>query len=99
MPALAALIPILMAALRLFVVANIAGFIFRGLAALGLYFVVMEPVGDMISGMLEGRIGGAPQVVIEWVGFLQLDVYIQLILSAYTIVWASNFVMRMRPVA
>ncbi len=97
MPAiLAAFVPFLMAALRLFIVGNIVGLIIRALVGLGLYFFVMEPIGDQISAMLEGRIGGAPQIVIAWLGYLQIDVYVQTILSAYTIVWASNFILRMR---
>ncbi len=97
MPAiLAAFVPFLMAALRLFIVGNIIGLGIRLMTGLGLYFLVMEPIGDQITAMLEGRIGGAPQVVIEWLGYLQVDVYVQTILSAYTIVWASNFILRMR---
>lgn len=97
MPAfLAALIPLFMAAFRLFLVGNLIGLGVRLLAGIGLYFYVMEPLGGLIMDQLQGRIGGAPQVVIEWVGYLQVDVYVQMILSAYTIVWVSNFVLRMR---
>jgi hypothetical protein len=97
MPALlAALVPLLMAALRLFVVANIVGLIIRALVGLGVYFFVMEPLGDQISALMAGRFGGLPPEVAGWVGYLQLDVYVQAILSAYSVVWASNFVLRMR---
>jgi hypothetical protein len=97
MPAiLAAFVPFLMAALRLFVVANIVGVVIRVFVGLGVYFFVMEPLGDQISAMLEGRITGAPQVVVAWLGYLNFDVYIQAILSAQSIVWASNYVLRIR---
>lgn len=97
MPAIfAAFVPFLMAALRLFVVANIVGVVIRVFVGLGLYFFVMEPIGDQITGMLEGRLGGAPEIALAWMGYLQVDVYVQTILSAYTIVWASNYILRIR---
>lgn len=92
----AAFVPFLMAGLRLFIVANIVGLVLRVFVGLGVYFFVMAPIGDQITGMLMGRLGGAPRVAIEWIGYLQVDVYIQTILSAYTVLWASNFVLRMR---
>lgn len=99
MPAiLAAFLTALMHAARLFVVMNVVGFAVRLFSAFGLYFFVMEPITDQISEMLQGRIAGAPAVVIVWLGYLQVDMYVQVILSAYTIVWASNFVLRMRQV-
>lgn len=97
MPAiLAAFVPFLMAALRLFVMANIVGLVIRVFVGLGLYFFVMEPLGDTISDMLANRFGALPPEVAGWVGYLQVDVYVQAILSAYTVVWASNYVLRMR---
>ncbi|MFO0433558.1 MAG: hypothetical protein ACK50G_03670, partial [bacterium] len=86
----------LMAALRLFVMANIVGLVIRVFVGLGLYFFVMEPLGDTISDMLSNRFGALPPEVAGWVGYLQVDVYVQAILSAYTVVWASNYVLRMR---
>lgn len=97
MPAILAMfVPFLMAALRLFIVGNIVGLAIRIFVGLGLYFFVMEPLGDRISDMLQGRLGGAPAVALAWMGYLQVDIYIQAILSAYTIAWASNYVLRMR---
>jgi len=99
MPAiLAAFVPFLMGALRLFIVANLLGFAIRLMVGLGVYFFVMEPLGNTISGYVEGRFGGLPPAAAGWLGYIQLDVYVQAILSAYTVVWASNFVMRMRTV-
>jgi hypothetical protein len=97
MPAiLAAFVPFLMAALRLFVVANAVGVVIRVLVGLGVYFFVMEPLGDQISNLVQGRFTGAPQTVVAWLGFLNFDVYIQAILSAQSIVWASNYILRIR---
>jgi len=94
---LAAFVPFFMAALRLFVLANIVGFVVRIFVGLGVYFLVMEPLGDVISDMLSNRFLGLPPEVAGWVGFMNVDVYVQAILSAYAVVWASNFVLRMRP--
>lgn len=97
MPAiLAAFVPFLMAALRLFIVANVVGVVIRVLVGLGVYFFVMEPIGNAIYDLLQGRLGGAPQGMIDWLGYLNFDVYVQAILSAQTIAWASNYVLRIR---
>lgn len=99
MPAILAMfVPFLLGALRLFIIGNIVGFGIRLLAGFGLYFFVMEPIGDQISQMLQGQFGSAPAIALSWIGYLQVDVYVQAILSAYTILWASNFVLRMRQV-
>lgn len=95
---LAALIPAFLTALRWFVMANIVGFVIRIFTGLGVYFFVMEPIGDLISTMVANEFGTLPDDVAAWLGYLQLDVYVQLILSAYSVVWASNFVLRMRPI-
>jgi hypothetical protein len=87
---------LLQAALRAFVLANIVGFAIRLLAGLGLYFYVMEPLGDQVMDLMANRFGQLPADVAAWIGYLNLDVYVKAILSAYTVVWASNFVLRMR---
>jgi len=92
----APLIPLLVSAGKLFVAANVVGFAVRLLAGLGLYFVVMEPVGDALGNYIRAQFQGLPGVVLDWLGFMRIDVYLQLILSAYAIVMASNFAMRIR---
>jgi len=93
---LAAFLGALLPLLRALLVANVVGLAVRVLAGLGIYFLVMDPIGDLIGQTLSGRIGAGPQVVLDWVGYLQVDVYLQAILSAYSIVWVSNFILRVR---
>lgn len=94
---LAGLIPLLWAALRIFVVANLVGFALRLLVGLGLYFYVFEPTGSYVMDLVEGKVGGMPAIAVSWLGFFNIDRYLSLILTAGTIAFGSNFILRMRP--
>jgi hypothetical protein len=86
--------PWIFAALRIFIIANVVGFAVRIIAAMGFVFYVVDPVINILVGMLSGQFGGLPPVVSGWVGFLNIDRFVSLVLSAYTIVLATNFVLR-----
>lgn len=93
----AALLPLLWSALRIFVVANIVGFFLRLMVGVGLYFYVFEPAGSNIMALIQGKVGGLPASAVAWFGFLNIDRYLSLVLSAGTVAFASNFILRMRP--
>lgn len=94
MPFAAALVPILMAALRIFLLANIVGFVVRLFVAFGLYIVLVEPATDLIYATISGRIGGLPPQAIAWLSFFNIGAYIGLILSAYAVQQGANYVLR-----
>jgi hypothetical protein len=94
MPALAILMPYIWTALRIFMVANVVGFVVRILVALGLNFVILEPAVDTVVGILQGQFSILPPVVASWVGFFNVDRYFTIIISAYATAAATNFVLR-----
>lgn len=82
-------------ALRWFVAANLVGFFVRLLVALGLTVVVVEPAIEAVMGVMSSAFASAlDPVVIEWVGFFNLDTYVGIIISAYAIQVAANFVLK-----
>ena len=94
MPALIALVPFAVAALRIFLIANMLGLLLRVLVGLGLYFVVLDPVVNELVSVLQGQFGILPAPVASWVGFLNIDRFVSLVLSAFAIQQTSNFVLR-----
>lgn len=85
----------LFAALRIFLLANLMGFVVRIMAAFGLYFFVVGPVTDELMGVMTGEFGVVPQVVADWLGFFNFDKYVGLIISAYAINAGANFALRL----
>jgi hypothetical protein len=91
---LPALLTFLFTALRIFVVANIVGFILRVMVAFGLNIVLIEPAVSTIMGILSGQMGVLPPVAAAWTGFFNLDRYVGLIISAIGIQQAANFILK-----
>lgn len=91
---LAPIIAFLFTALRIFMLANLLGFIVRILVAFGFTFWVMGPAIDTIVDLMAGRFGVLPPVAAQWIGFFNVDKYVGLILSAYSIQQAGNFILR-----
>lgn len=91
-----ALVAFLFAALRIFMIANLVGFAVRLLAAFGLYFLVVEPTTDVVMDVLTNRFNIIPGVAADWIGYLKVDVYVGMIMSAFGIVQVSNIVLRKR---
>lgn len=91
-----ALVAFLFAALRIFMIANIVGFAVRLLAAFGLYFMVVEPTTEAVMNVLTNKFNVIPGVAADWIGYMKVDVYVGMILSAYGIAQISNFVLRKR---
>lgn len=91
MPAILALF---YAGLRIFLLANLVGFVVRVLMAFGLYFLVMEPTTDLVMDVLSNRFGLLPPDVADWIGFLRIDDYVSIVMSAYAIVAVSNIVLK-----
>lgn len=92
--AAAGAMPLIMAGLRIFLMANIVGFIVRVLAAFGLNFLVVTPAVETVMGLMEGRIAGLPPVAFHWITFLNFHVYVGLILSGYALQQSANFILR-----
>ena len=84
----------LFAALRIFMLANIVGFVMRVLVAFGLNIILVEPAIEAIMSILSRQFNVIPQAAADWVGFLNLDRYVGLILSGYAIHQATNFILR-----
>ena len=91
MPAVMAL---LFAALRVFIAANLVGFVVRLLVAFGLNFVLVEPAVEAVMQVMQSEFNVLPGTAADWIGFFNLDRYVGLIISAYAIVAVSNFVMK-----
>lgn len=101
MPALIALLEPLIAwairALTIAAIVNAAGVVMKILAVLGLHFFVVQPFVDDLMAMAQSQFSGLPGSVAAWVGYLNFDKYISLILSAYSVRATTNFVMGMTP--
>lgn len=98
MPALLALLPaslmtLLWTGLRLFIAANILGFILRVVVALGFYFFVSGPI---VQGGIEAAMDQLPLGIAQWVGFLNIDRYFSAVLSAAAVVTAGRVLLRRR---
>ena len=95
MPVLASLLPLLIAGLRIMLIATIVGFVLRILVVMGFSFFVMDPITDQLMAMISGEAEGLPSLVVDWLAFMNFDKYISLILSAAAIATATNFVLRL----
>lgn len=91
-----ALLPLLWAGLRVFVLANLVGFVTRLLAAFGLYFFITGPVTELGMEGLQGALDGLPLQAANWIGFLNFDRYLSITTSAIAIVTAGRVLLRHR---
>lgn len=91
---IAPIIAFLFVCLRVFLVANIVGLIMRVAVAFGISVWLVEPVVDTIMSLMAGKFGILPPVAAAWMGFFNVDRYVGLILSAYGIQSAGNFILR-----
>ena len=85
MPAFLA--PLLAAIGALFsrVIATRAGqWIATALAALGISYVTTEAVLDPIIGLVQSSFGGVGATAAQWMGVMNIDKYVSIVLSAYT---------------
>lgn len=70
------------------------------LAFLGLQWMLQEFAVDPLLDMIKSSFAGAPAVIVGWLGFLNLDRYVTLVLSAYGMAAAGSALkMRMKPKA
>ncbi|MGE8288532.1 MAG: DUF2523 family protein [Stenotrophomonas sp.] len=68
------------------------------LAFLGIQWAAQKFAVDPVLDLIKSAVSGAPAVIIEWIGFLNLDRYVTLVLSAYAIAAAGSALkMRMKP--
>jgi len=99
MPAfILALLPLFFSAVRLFMMANMIAFVLRLAVGLGLSFFVIEPIADDLLNLLLMKIDGLPGDVAAWIGYLNIDRYLSLVISAYAIQITTNFFARLSPV-
>ena len=89
-----ALSTFLFAALRVFLIANLAGLVLRVLVAFGLNIVIVEPAIEAVMSIMTNQFGVLPQAAADWIGFFNLDRYVGLVLSAYAIVQTANFILK-----
>lgn len=76
---------------------RVGQWILSALAFLGLNFVAQEFAVTPLLDQIKGSINGAPGDILAWVGFLNVDKYVTLILSAYaTAAAAGALKMRMK---
>ncbi|WP_182267820.1 DUF2523 family protein [Stenotrophomonas maltophilia] len=88
--------PLLAGLSRLFST-RVGQWILSALAFLGLNFVAQEFAVTPLLDQIKGSINGAPGDILAWVGFLNVDKYVTLILSAYaTAAAAGALKMRMK---
>lgn len=82
------------AALRIFLVANVVGFVLRVLVAFGLNIVLVEPAVEAVMSIMTGQFNILPGVAADWIGFFNLDRYVGLIISAYSIQFGANYILK-----
>jgi len=89
--------PLLAALSRLFST-RIGQWFLSLLAFLGLQWAVQEFAVDPVLNLVKTSFSGAPASILAWLGFLNLDRYVTLVLSAYSIAAAGSALkMRMKP--
>ncbi|MCU1145202.1 DUF2523 domain-containing protein [Stenotrophomonas maltophilia] len=76
---------------------RVGQWILSALAFLGLNFVAQEFAVTPLLDQIKGSINGAPGDILAWLGFLNVDKYVTLVLSAYaTAAAAGALKMRMK---
>lgn len=89
--------PLLAALSRLFST-RIGQWVLSALAFLGIQWAAQKFAVDPILDLIKGAFSGAPATIVAWLGFLNLDRYVTLVLSAYAIAAAGSALkMRMKP--
>ena len=89
-----ALVAFLFAALRIFMLANVVGFIVRILVTFGINFVLVEPAIEAVMAILTNQFNVMPQAAADWIGYLNIDRYVGLVISAYSIQFSANFILK-----
>lgn len=87
-------ISMLFVALRIFLIANIVGLVTRVLVAYGITVYLVQPAVDAVIGVLQGKFNVMPAQVALWIEYFNIDVYVGLILSAYSIQSGANYILR-----
>lgn len=62
---------------------RIGGWVAMAMIALGLSWVTTEAVMTPVIGMVSSAAGGLPATIAQWLGVLNMDKYISIVLSAY----------------
>lgn len=73
----------LAAAFARLIATRVGQWVVAALVFLGLQFAANEFVTDPLLDYIKGLINGAPADLIDWLGFLNIDRYITMVLSAY----------------
>lgn len=66
-------------------VANAGSIVASILVTLGLYFFVAAPASDLIGDQLQAAFTGAPGTVLETLYYLNVDDYVTMVVSAFTL--------------
>lgn len=79
------------------VISKAPGFLAHVAGAVGIYFVVAEPVADMGLNWVQQQFNGVPGTVLETIYYLDVDNYISAIISAYSARAAGEVMLRKKP--
>lgn len=75
----------LLGGLIAWLVTNGGAIIASVMVTLGLYFFVAEPVSDLIGQQMQAAFNGAPGTVLETLYYLNVDDYVSMVASAWTL--------------
>lgn len=80
----------LLAGLSRLVGTRLGQWVLSALAFLGINFITQKFAVDPILGQIKSSIAGAPGEIVAWLGYLNVDKYVTLILSAYATAAAAG---------
>ncbi|MCF3498206.1 MAG: DUF2523 domain-containing protein [Stenotrophomonas sp.] len=64
--------------------------ILSALAFLGINFITQKFAVDPLLGQIKASVSGAPGDIVAWLGYLNVDKYVTLVLSAYATAAAAG---------
>lgn len=69
---------------------RIGQWILSALAFLGINFMTQKFAVDPLLGQIKSAVSGAPGEIVAWLGYLNVDKYVTLVLSAYATAAAAG---------
>ncbi|WP_164240842.1 DUF2523 family protein [Stenotrophomonas maltophilia] len=80
----------LLAGLSRLVGTRLGQWVLSALAFLGINFMTQKFAVDPLLGQIKSSFAGAPGEIVAWLGFLNVDKYVTLVLSAYATAAAAG---------
>jgi hypothetical protein len=84
----------LVAALGWLVRSQIGQWILAALAFFGIKFFVADNAIEALMSFVQERMAGVPSFMADWLGYVNVDRYISIVLSAYATVLAKRLIPR-----